>query len=219
MRNFTLLISLLITNSILGQINHINDETGTFQTGNIDSPFLRISEKSGNKIEGSIYLNDSWQQAIITNNSSKNSTILARFNAYNSEIETLKDNTISALLPTNGLFVSLNNKLFTSVQLSNKAKAIFAEILVNKKNKLFKVYNIKINRAPSDAKLLNIESTDKVAIKSTLYFEKNERIIKFPSSKKDIKEKLPSEIIKTAKREKLSLKKEEDIIKLFQILD
>jgi len=219
MRYFVLFIYLLTTNLILGQINHINDETGTFQTGNIDSPFLRVSEKSGNKIEGSIYLNDSWQQAVVTINSSQNSTILARFNAYHSEIETLNKGNVNALLPTPGIFVTLNNKKFTSVLLDKKTKTIFAEILVNKKNKLFKVYSIKINKAPSDAKLLNIESIDKVVIKSTLYYQKNERILKFPSSKKEIKEKLPAEMIRTAKRENLSLKKEEDILKLFQLLD
>lgn len=219
MRYFVLFIYLLTTNLILGQINHINDETGTFQTGNIDSPFLRVSEKSGNKIEGNIYLNDSWQQAVVTNNSSQNSTVLARFNAYHSEIETLNNGTVNALLPTPGIFVTLNNKKFTSVLLDKKTKPIFAEILVNKKNKLFKAYSIKINKAPSDAKLLNIESIDKVVIKSTLYYQKNERILKFPSSKKEIKEKLPAEMIRTAKRENLSLKKEEDILKLFQLLD
>ncbi len=44
---FFLIIS---TNIILGQINHVNNETGTFQTGSIDSPFLRVSNQSGNKI-------------------------------------------------------------------------------------------------------------------------------------------------------------------------
>ncbi|WP_299321536.1 hypothetical protein [uncultured Maribacter sp.] len=59
---------------------------------------------------------------------------------------------------------------------------------------------------------------DKVVIISSLYFEKDNQIIKFPTSKKEIKANLSTEILKTAKEEKLSLKKEEDIIKLFQLL-
>tara|TARA_R110000868_G_scaffold181341_3_gene422301 strand:+ start:227 stop:886 length:660 start_codon:yes stop_codon:yes gene_type:complete len=219
MKYLILLLLIINTSLISGQINQVNNENGTFQTGNIDSPFLRVSNQSGNKIEGSIYLNDNWEQATIIDKQLNKTTSLAKFNAYHNEIEILKGNVTSSLIPVTGLTVHLNKKKFAPILIKEKNKNIFAEILVEGKNKLYKVYDIKINKAPSDAKLLNIESVDKVVIISALYFEKNKQAIKFPTSKKEIKENLSTETLKTAKTEKLSLKKEEDIIKLFQSLN
>ncbi|MDO6471219.1 hypothetical protein [Maribacter sp. 1_MG-2023] len=217
MKSVILIVTFLFANLIFGQINHINDESGTFQIGNIDSPFLRVSNQSGNKIEGSIYLNDNWEQAIIIDEDLKKTTVLAKFNTYHSEIEIFKDNNSSSLLPVPGLNVTLNEKKFVPILLEGKKKNIFGEILVEGKNKLYKVYDVKINKAPSDARLLNIESTDRVVITSKLYYEKNGNINDFPISKKDINETIDSQIIKSAKTERLSLKKEEDIIKLFKL--
>lgn len=219
MKYLILVLLLINTNLISGQINQVDYENGTFQTGNIDSPFLRVSNQSGNKIEGSIYLNDNWEQATIIDKQLNKTTSLAKFNAYHNEIEILKDNVTSSLIPVTGLTVYLNKKKFAPILIKEKNKNIFAEILVEGKNKLYKVYDIKINKAPSDAKLLNIESVDKVVIISALYFVKDKQAIKFPTSKKEIKENLSTEKLKTAKTEKLSLKKEEDIIKLFQLLN
>ncbi|MGO4919380.1 hypothetical protein [Maribacter spongiicola] len=215
MKYLIIIATFLFANLIFGQINHINDESGTFQTGNIDSPFLRVSNQSGNKIEGSIYLNDNWEQATILDKNLNRTTVLAKFNAYNSEIEIFKDDTTSALLPVPGLNVTLNQKKFVAVLIEDKF--VFAEILVEGKNNLYKVYDIKINKAPSDAKLLNLESTDRVVITSNLYYEKDGIINEFPISKKDINETLDSQMIKSSKTERLSLKKEEDIIKLFKL--
>ena len=215
MKYLIIIATFLFANLIFGQINHINDESGTFQTGNIDSPFLRVSNQSGNKIEGSIYLNDNWEQATIVDKNLNRTTVLAKFNAYNSEIEIFKDDTTSALLPVPGLNVTLNEKKFVAVLIEDKF--VFAEILVEGKNNLYKVYNIKINKAPSDAKLLSLESTDRVVITTSLYYEKDGVINEFPISKKDINETLDSQMIKSSKTERLSLKKEEDIIKLFKL--
>ncbi|MDP5062928.1 MAG: hypothetical protein NWP64_13480 [Maribacter sp.] len=215
MKYLIIIATFLFANLIFGQINHINDESGTFQTGNIDSPFLRVSNQSGNKIEGSIYLNDNWEQATIVDKNLNRNTVLAKFNAYNSEIEIFKDDTTSALLPVPGLNVTLNEKKFVAVLIEDKF--VFAEILVEGKNNLYKVYDIKINKAPSDAKLLSLESTDRVVITSSLYYEKDGVINEFPIFKKDINKTLDSQMIKSSKTERLSLKKEEDIIKLFKL--
>ncbi|WP_291961436.1 hypothetical protein [Maribacter sp.] len=219
MKLILVLSSLLLTNLVFGQINYSSEDSGTFQTGNIDSPFLRVSTSTGNKIEGSIYLDENWNQAIITDSQSNKTTSMAKFNAYHSEIEILKDDQVSSLIPVDGLKVFLNNRQFTPISIQDKPKTIFAEILVDGKNELYKVYDIKINKAPSDAKLLSIESTDKVVITTTLYYNKENEIIKYPASKRDIKENLSAETINVAKNKNLSLKKEEDIIKLFEYLN
>lgn len=217
MKSTIILLAILVTNTLIAQINYKNDETGTYQTGSIDSPFLRVSKSTGNKIVGSIYLNEDWEQATIKVNTNTTVKSMARFNAYHSEIELLIDNKVSALLPAEGIAVVLNNRVFTPIKLPHKTKPIFAERLVYGHNSLYKVYDVKINKAPSDAKLLNLESNDMVSIISDHYFIVNDKIQKMPTNKKEFKTKLPVEVTELAKKEKLSIKKEQDIIKLFEL--
>ncbi|WP_405384584.1 hypothetical protein [Maribacter sp. LLG6340-A2] len=215
--NLLLVIFLLICNSLIAQINYQNEQSGTFQTGNIDSPFLRVSKSSGNKIVGSIYLNEEWEQATISDNAKKTYKSMARFNAYHSEIEILTDNKVKALVADENLEVSLNERLFTPINLPSKIKPIFAEKLVSGEYSLYKVYDIKINKAPSDAKLLNLESNDKVVIYSELYFMTKDKIQKVPNSKKESKKLLPNKMIALANKEKLSIKKDQDVIEIFKL--
>lgn len=216
----TLIFSILLSicfNFVNGQINYKNKEAGTLQTGTIDSPFIRVSQSTGNKIVGSIYLNEEWEQAVITNEDSDKTTVLARFNVYHGEIEILKNNNVEALIPTEGLKVFLNQRYFVPLQFQDE-KIIFAELLVNGEDSLFKVYDIKINKAPSDSKLLSLESSDTITITNKLYSKSDDGVnIQLPTSKKELEKTLPKKMIDLAKSEKLSVKKENDLIKLFQI--
>lgn len=210
------------TFSLFSQPNtYAKGDEGSIQIGNLDVPFLRVSQTSGNKIVGSIYLNEEWEQGTITDFTNKKKVkLLARFNAYHNEIEILKEKNIIALYPAKGIDVFLNGKKFIPLKLDNKKKPIFAEILVNGKHSLYKVYDINIKKAPTDAKLLNIESVDRVVITSDLYFqEENGNVSKLPSNKKSIKQKLPSSFLDIAKKEKLSLKKEDDLVMLFSLVN
>ncbi|PIB29566.1 hypothetical protein BFP75_03450 [Maribacter sp. 4G9] len=222
MRLFVIAIFLLASGStIFSQVNYVNEEGNILQTGNLDAPFLRASQTTGNKIVGSIYLNVEWEQAIITNLSNKKSSkLLARFNAYHSEIEVLREDITSALLPVDGIQVKLNGKTFVPLKIAGKNKSIFAEILYEGEKSLYKVYNIKINKAPSDAKLLNMESEDKVEITFNYYYSKDgSQVVEIPTSRRSMKSELPSHYMEILKKEKLSPKNEEDLIQLFSILN
>lgn len=207
--------------AIWSQPNYVNKEGGTFQTGNLDAPFLRVSEQSGNKIVGSIYINEEWEQATIEDGSNKKRIkLLARFNAYHSEIEILKETDISALYPSEGLKVLLNGKNFVPVSIQKRNKPFFAEILAQGNYNLYKVFDIKINKAPSDAKLLNIESADRVEITFDYYFnEDNGQVKELPTNKRSMRSELPSNFMEILKNKKLSARKEEDLIQLFSILN
>ena len=218
MKNIVIsLVFLFSIQLIMGQVNYVNDDGGTYQTGTIDSPFLRVSQSSGNKIVGSIYLNDELEQAVITDGASNKTKLLARFNAYNSEIEILQQGNTKALLPVVGLKVSLHNKTFAPLKLQNNPKTIFAEVLVDGDHSLYKKYSIKINRAPSDAKLLNLESTDKAVVVSDLYEKNKEGEVTKIFLGRKAKETLSKELLNLSKKNKLSLKKEKDLITLFKL--
>lgn len=211
------LVCLFSIQLIMGQVNYVNDEGGAYQTGTIDSPFLRVSQSSDNKIVGSIYLNDELEQAVITDGASNKTKFLARFNAYSSEIEILQQGNTKALLPVVGLKVSLHNKTFAPLKLKDNPKTIFAEVLVDGDYSLYKKYSIKINRAPSDAKLLNLENTDKAVIVSNLYEKNKEGELTEIFLGRKAKVTLSKELLNLSKKNKLSLKKEKDLITLFKL--
>lgn len=222
MKSFLIILCLLSSvPTIFSQINYVNEEGNILQTGNLDAPFLRASQTTGNKIVGSIYLNEEWEQAVITNLSNQKSTkLLARFNAYHSEIEVLREDITSALLPVDGIQVVLNGKTFVPLKIAGKNKSIFAEILYKGEKSLYKVFNTKINKAPSDAKLLNMESEDKVEITSNYYYNKDgSQVLELPTSRRSMKSELPSHYMEILKKEKLSPKNKEDLIQLFSILN
>jgi hypothetical protein len=140
-------------------------------------------------------LDEAWSHAIVNQKNNYKAKVLSRFNAYHSEIEVLNGEDISALVPANGTKIVLNDKTFVSLQLPEKRKAIFVELLAEGNYGDYRVFGIKINKAPSDAKLLNLENADQVAIINTLYFNNWEGlIIPFPSRKKNIEKKVPEKI-------------------------
>lgn len=220
-KKFLIVCLVMFSYNLYSQPNNVNEEGNVFQTGNLDAPFLRVSKTSGNNIEGSIYLEEEWKQATVTDLTNKKAIkLLARFNAYHSEIEILKEKDITALYPKDGISVNLNNRNFTPIKVKNKEKPIFAERLVKGAYNLFKVYDIKIIKAPSDAKLLNLESIDRVEITHDFYYgQQDGDVLEIPTNKRAIKSEMPDALLTIGKKEKLSFKKEEDLIKIFSMVN
>jgi len=146
---------------------------------------LRASSGSKDKIEGSEFLKEEWEQATVFDSSTKKKfTLLARFNAYTKEIEIIKEKNIIVLSPVEGISVSLNGKTFVPLKLNNSSKHIFAEQLVEGNVGLFKVYSAKIIKAPSDAALLGVDNKDRIQITDKLYYKKEGTALELPSKKK-----------------------------------
>ncbi len=214
---YSTLFLLLITQGGFSQISDTYEENASFQSGSASTPFIRVSTKSGNKIVGDIYLNTEWEQATIFDLMNKRKIkLLARFNAYSSEIEFLTDEEIKSLSPVEGISVLLNDRTFVPFKAKVSAKSIFAEQLFKGNPGLFKVYGVKINKAISDAALLNLENVDKVAITEKLYYQKGDQSMVLPSKKKSFNSILDQQSLQFAKNEKLSLKKESDLIRIFE---
>ena len=65
-----------------------------------------------------------------------------------------------------------------------------------------------------------MESEDKVEITSKYYYNKDgSQVVEQPTSKRSMKSELPSHYFEILKKEKLSPKKEKDLIQLFSNLN
>lgn len=217
-KNIPLLFLILVYNGI-GQVSYTTEDGASYQFDNVTSgSTIRVSGNSGNKVKGSEFLEENWQQAtVFDKNAKKKFKLLARFNAYTREIEILKEKDIISLTPINGITVELANKTFAPFKPKESAKFIFAEELVNGKISLFKVYDIKIIKAASDSNLLGIDSEDRLTIVDNLYFRKKDgEGLELPSKKKSFEELFNERTLNFLKKERLSSKKEEDIIRIFE---
>jgi hypothetical protein len=219
MNKFTFLAILLIGFYGQSQVNYTTDEGASFQFDNVTSGApIRVSENSERKVKGSQFLNEEWQQATIFDTKNKKKIkLLARFNAYTKEIEVLKEKRTVSLTPVDEISVLLDGKNFYPLKISGSNKKIFAERLVKGEISLFRVYDTKIVKAVSDSALLGIDNEDKLAIVDNLYYTKGvNEAIELPSKKKTITNLFDNETQNFLKKEKLSLKKEKDLVKIIE---
>jgi len=203
---------------VLAQPGNHSKEGATFTISGTESQFIRATSKSLPKVKGTVYINDNWEQAEVkTLTQKKVVKLLARFNAYSKEIEILKEEDFVALEPIEGISVILNGKKFIPFKPNSSEKTIFAESMVKGKLSLIKVYDVKIVKAVSDASLLNVENEDRVRIIEKLYFENSDdRIERLPKKKKEILSIFDNQTQVFIRKEKMFLKKDEDLIRAFQ---
>ncbi len=218
MKYFILFMFFVLEFGFAQQPVNVNKENATFEIGSDNAPFLRATSKSLPKVEGSTYLDKEWQQASITDIGTKKVVkLLARFNAYSKEIEILKEKDFVALKPVAGLSVELNDKTFIPVRTKDDTKAFFAEAIVQGKFSLFRVFDVRIVKAVSDATLLNVENNDRVTIIDKLYYSNDtETIGELPKKKKMVLALFDNETQSFISKEKLSVKKNEELIRAIQ---
>lgn len=212
---YVLFIFFLAFQLGFAQPGNVTSKEATLATGNSSTPFLRATSKSLPKVKGTVYINKEWEQANVTTLAEKKVVkLLARFNAYSKEIEILKEKDFVSLQPVIGISVVLNGKTFIPFKANASSKTIFAESVIKGKLSLFRVFDVKIVKAVSDAALLNVENIDRVTMIKKLYFQNaTGKIDILPKKKKEILSIFNKDTQSFIKSEKLSLKNDEDLIR------
>lgn len=219
MKKIINLVFLLVTYYGLSQVSYTTEKGASYQfDNNISGHVIRVSDNYGNDVEGSEFLNEEWQQAtVLDRNTKKKFRLLARFNAYTKEVEILKEKDIISLSPVDGVSVELEGKTFSPLKIKESSKYIFAEELLRGKMSLFRVYDVKILKAASDSNLLGIDNKDRLTIIDDLYFrDENGNVMELPTKKKAIESLFDQATIKWLKKEKLSVKKDEDLVEIIK---
>ena len=210
-----LTLSILAFQFAIAQPGNVTEKDATLATGTDSTPFLRASSKSMPKVKGTVYINEEWEQASVTTlTENKVVRLLARFNAYSKEIEILKEKDFVALKPVDGISVLLHGKTFVPFKTNTSSKTIFAESMIEGKLSLFRVFDIKIVKAVSDATLLNVENEDRVTMIDKLYIrDTSGKITMLPRKRKEVLSIFDGDTQAFIKKEKLSLKKDVDLIR------
>jgi len=216
-------IPILTYNICIAQITSgVVDNEASYQlVNNATINVIRIVKNGDAGVIGSHYLNEEFQSGTIIYHNSKQKIFLPlRYNAYTKEIEAKRKNDIVAVSPVEGMEVLLGDKSFVQVLSPQLGKKVFAESLVQGKKSLFNIYDIKVNKAPNDATLLNIENKDEIKIKDSFWFNTDASSPKqVPSRKKELSKLFGADDIAYAKKAGLNLKRKEDLIQFFTYLN
>lgn len=196
------------------------DEEATYQYDQVSAQMvLRVSINSVQDMEGTPYLQQDWTDAIVYDHLHKKRTrISAKFNAYTKEIEFLKGEAILALKPVGTIEVQIGDIVFKSIKVPGSNRFVFAQELVQGNMDIMRYYDTKIVKAASDSNLLGIEAKDRLNITSKLFYREgdNEAWALWPKSKKEIHTIINDSAKRFAKKNKLSLKRESDLIEIIK---
>ncbi len=180
------------------------------------SNFLRFKKGDAN-IEGSTFLYENWAANIVVFGADN------RTYRYNNANYNLKERKFFVKLQNDSIY-EINIKNLNYVVLDNKkfelVKGDYVERMAKGKINVFKQHALSIKEGMKDGTTKEKITPDKYVVKSTYVYLKNGALVPFKLKKKAIigileledKKQFQSEI----KKRKLSFKKEEDVIKIFE---
>lgn len=221
----TLLIILVLCTSIVSSqvVNSVDNSPSYQLANNSDLAFmsLRIVSSDKENPTGSYYLNEDFLPGTILFHNTKQKILLpVRFNAASNEIEIDRNGNRMAITPSKDMEVLFDDKSFIAIKNPKSVKFIFVQKLVNGSHKLYDFFEVKVNKAPSDASLLSLEQKDEIDIRPNLHFQINDEKIKpLPKRKKDWSKIFDQQSLDILKKQNLNLKKKEDAIVFFKSLN
>ena len=222
-KTFLVILASSTSMALAQVVNNVDNSPSYELVNNSDMAFmsLRIVTAGDDGPDGSYYVNKNFLPGTILFHNSKQKIVSpVRFNAAVNEIEIQRNGKVMALTPRDGMEVISENRSYSCVKSPTNGKYIFVESLVAGKYNLYDFFEIKVNKAPSDATLLNLEQKDEIEIKSNLYFQiKEGPILSLPKRKKDINELFDQTDLDILKKKKFNSKKIEDAISFFEYLN
>jgi hypothetical protein len=187
----------------------------------------RMTGGSGSTIEGSEYLNEKFEKGeIFTSDSERFSDIPMRFNAYHGEIEVLMpDTTIWTLTNKSSIIkIHLNSSVLIHTEfISDEGKKSgYLSLIYTGKNLLYRRdYKVFMEGVPSNGIINEIPS--KIVDRPKEFFIKTDdglpRFFKTSKNLSEIFGPQYSGINSFIKKQKINLKKEDDLIKLMTFID
>lgn len=147
-----------------------------------------------------------------------------RYNALTDDFEYIDNNNIFKLLKLNGLIISFLNNGRTYIYLTslekNNETGNYYEVLTNEKNNIVLYKTTRINEIENLNKNGYNQMENKKIVMNTKYFLGNkDKLFEVPKSDKKLEELLNKNVQLIIKENKLNIKKEQDLIKLVDILN
>lgn len=222
-----LLVLGILTEPLFGQAGALDTrkELGEFMI-KIQNARILNPDDYKKEFEGSPFLSDEWAKGIIflQNDKSLEATIL--YDIYSQQMLVKKGEEILTLAQPHSIKkIVLGKQIFIwqAYKTGDKIEESYFELLVDGKFQLFKKYNCNIVRADRQISAYEGKPKDRFRVSKEYYLKvEKEKAIVFPSDRDDFFALFPSQkdtLIEYCRQNKLKLKKEEDLIKIFFYLN
>lgn len=184
---------------------------------------LKSSERISqfDKYAGSIYSNKEFQKADIIDENSSTYELKLNYNIYTDAVECKMGNELFEITKKPNLYVRINDEYYYycnfKTQRGIRKNGYYILVELNDAYRIYKKFKVKITDPVEMETMPGNFTMGKIKLTTTFYLEENETILELPLNKKDIllafsdKEKELKDYIK---KEKLKLKKEEDLLQL-----
>lgn len=227
-KSFLKIIIVLVCSFGYSQNNN-EYNTGYYQNTALSDIQNVINNKETNnsyeQYDGTPYLKKEFSIGTINNlTTDKSHKLLIRFNIFKDRMEIQKDkNSIFQLSKQPTLNIELDNKKFflKEYEWESKTRISYLEILLKKdKIELFKKRSVILKSAVKAKSSYEKDKPAKfISFNHLLYKSKNQKITSLPKKKKEffnIFQQQSEKVYLFAKKNKLSFKKESDLIKIFE---
>ncbi len=183
--------------------------------------------KSGNKLSkydkysGSVYVHKEAQPAHLTDESTSAYDIKLNYNIYNDALEYKTGDELFEITKNPTIYARINNDYYYycnfKTQKGTRKNGYYILVELNDAYRIYKKHELKITDPVEMETMPGNMTMGKIKLVTTFYLEENETIMELPLNKKDIlfafadKE---NELKEYIKKEKIKLKKEEDLLRL-----
>ncbi|GAA4276959.1 hypothetical protein [Aquimarina mytili] len=173
------------------------------------------------KYAGSIYINKEYQRASVIDEKSGTYETKLKYNVYTDALEHTVGGKLHEVIKTPTTYARINNEYYYYCDFQNnhgrKKRGYYILVEMNDLYRVYKKYDLKITEPKEMDPLTGSAVTGKIKVTTTFYLEDDGVILELPMNKKDIlltfsdKEE---ELKQYIKKEKIRLKKEEDLLRL-----
>lgn len=208
------------------EFNTVNSMLENFRLSMLPDVRDLDSHALAEKYDGSPFLNKEWKPGIVTLLSGESYEFPMRYLIYGDLILIKNDkDSVNMLNLSNQIQnIKMDGQTFIYVNYpwNNKMKNGLMEVLYEKKSKLLKLYTCRIEKGAETSGYQEKEK-DKFLIKETLYYQLNDgSLMPLPRPKKELYQIFGNEsskMEKFVKEQKLKIKEEKDLAKIFTYYD
>ncbi|MEL7001542.1 MAG: hypothetical protein AAFN93_02275 [Bacteroidota bacterium] len=178
-------------------------------------------------IKGSPYLSDDWNNGVVVFNNGQKKDVQLKYDLYIDELIVKQDGRdiiVNKSLIQGFNYISKEGSLeFRLVKLDKNGSKKFLQLLSDGSLKLYREYELSIKKGEANTGYASSKNTSDKFIKNEKYlYQKNGEVFKLSSKAKKIAEISPEnkvDINAFIKKEKISAKRERDLIKLFEYIN
>jgi len=170
--------------------------------------------------DGSIYMRSNSKESTIIDEKLGTFNIKLKYNVYKDALEFNQNSKLFEVIKAPTVHVRIGDEYFYYCEFKTKKghhrKGYYILVEMNDKYRIYKKYTLKITES-SDNPAVASDNPGEIRVNTTYFVEENDVVVELPMNKKEILETFKDKALELStylKKERIRLRKEEDLIRL-----